>query len=75
MSAKPLSNPAADEQRQLQRACQDLVVEFDGKLSREQVQQRFEGIVHSFEGAPVRNFVPVLVNRVAREDLRRLASA
>jgi hypothetical protein len=40
-----------------------------------EVSARFDEIVHSFDGAPVRGFVPVLVGRAARERLRQVAPA
>ena len=64
-----------DETRQLQRACQDLVREFGGRLPEDAVKARFEEIVDRFRDAPVRSFVPVLAGRAAREQLRELASA
>jgi hypothetical protein len=64
-----------DEKRQLRRTCQDLVREFGDRLSEAEVQARFEEILHSFDGAPVRNFVPVLAARAARERLRAQTSA
>ena len=64
-----------DEQRQLQRTCQDLVREFGDRVDEREVQARFEEIVHSFDGAPVRSFVPVLAARAARERLRGLAAS
>lgn len=60
-----------DERRQLRRACEDLVVQFRDTLPVDAVQQRFEQVVHRFDGAPVRTFVPVLAGRAARVDLRR----
>ena len=75
MTAKPLTDPAEDEKRQLQRACDDLVLEFRERLAEEQVQARFQDVLRRFDGAPVRTFVPVLAGRAAREDLRRLATA
>jgi hypothetical protein len=29
---------------------------------------------HRFDGRPIRDFVPILVERIAKEDLRRSAS-
>ena len=62
-----------DELRQLERAREDLLREFDGRLPETEVRARFDEIVAGFEGAPVRGFVPVLAGRAARERLRRLA--
>lgn len=59
-----------DEQRQLQRTCQDLVREFGDRVPEAEVLARFEEIVHGFDGAPVRSYVPVLAGRAARERLR-----
>jgi hypothetical protein len=63
-----------DELRQIERARQDLLREFDGRLPETEVRERFDEIVAGFEGAPVRSFVPVLAGRAARERLRRLVS-
>ena len=63
-----------DEQRQLESARKALVTEFAGRVPEDQVQQRFAALVAEFEGAPVRSFVPVLVRRRAREQLRAGAS-
>ena len=64
-----------DEQRQLQRTCQDLVREFGDRIPEADVQERFSEIVHRFDGAPVRSFVPVLAGRAARQRLRELAAS
>lgn len=64
-----------DEKRQLQRTCQDLVREFGDRLPESEVQARFEQVLHAFDGAPVRSFVPVLAGRAAREQLRTLATS
>jgi hypothetical protein len=50
------------------------VQEFAGQVPEEQVEQRFAELVGQFEGAPVRGFVPVLVRRQLREQLRSTAS-
>jgi hypothetical protein len=62
-----------DEQRQLESARKALVSEFAGRVPEEQVERRFTELVGQFEGAPVRSFVPVLVRRQAREQLRSAA--
>jgi hypothetical protein len=63
-----------DEQRQLESARKALVTEFAGQVPEEQVERRFAELVSQFEGAPVRGFVPVLVRRQLREQLRAPAS-
>ncbi len=62
-----------DETRQLESARRALVAEFSGTVPAEQVEQRFAALVAEFEQAPVRSFVPVLVQRRARELLRTAA--
>jgi hypothetical protein len=59
-----------DEQRQLESARKALLTEFAGRVPVDQVERRFADLVAEFEGAPVRTFVPVLVRRRAREQLR-----
>jgi hypothetical protein len=59
-----------DEQRQLESARKALLTEFAGRVPADQVERRFADLVAEFEGAPVRTFVPVLVRRRAREQLR-----
>jgi hypothetical protein len=70
-----ITSSTDDEQRQLRRTCQDLVREFGDRVSEGEVQARFDEILHSFDGAPVRSFVPVLAARATRERLRALTSA
>jgi hypothetical protein len=69
--AAPRRDAAADEERQLEHVREDLAREFTAvpptvvdDLVREQVA--------SFHLAPVRSFVPVLVRRGARAQLRQL---
>lgn len=59
-----------DEQRQLDSARQALVAEFAGRVPADAVEQRFAELVAEFHAAPVRSFVPVLVQRRVRERLR-----
>lgn len=58
-----------DEQRQLAAARDDLVREFAGRVEAEDVQRRFARVVAGFDGAPIRTFVPVIAQRIARQDL------
>jgi hypothetical protein len=62
-----------DEARQLDSARRALVAEFAGRVPAEQVERRFSALVAEFETAPVRSFVPVLVQRRTREHLRASA--
>ena len=61
----------ADEQRHLMRVQEDLQREF-ATLPTGVVHERFAELVADFDAAPVRTFVPVLVQRRARESLRQL---
>lgn len=63
--------PRADERRHLERVQADLQREF-ASLPIEVVHGRFAELVADFDAAPVRTFVPVLVQRRARESLRQL---
>ena len=64
-----------DERRQLAAACHDLVREFGERLSETDVMAHFEQVVHEYDAAPIRTFVPVLAVRQARSQLRELAGA
>lgn len=64
-----------DEERQLQSACQDLVIEFGERLEHTDVAARFEAVVSRYDDAPIRTFVPVLAQREARAQLRELATS
>lgn len=63
-----------DERRQLDRIVADLTAEFPG-LPGDEVRRRFDALVNSFHDAPVRTFVPVLVGREVRAQLRRVVQA
>ncbi|MCU1673290.1 MAG: hypothetical protein JWN77_1403 [Frankiales bacterium] len=62
-----------DEDRQLARVEEELVREFASALTEQVVSEQLRGLVAEFAGAPVRTFVPVLAQRVARERLRALS--
>ena len=64
-----------DERRQLAAACNDLVREFGERLSETDVMAQFERVVHEYDAAPIRAFIPVLAVRQARSQLRELAGA
>ena len=63
-----------DEQRQLESARRALVSEFAGRVPADEVERRFAELTAEFAGARVRGFVPVLVQRRARERLRTLVA-
>ena len=61
-----------DELRQIERAREELLREFGGRLPEAEVRARFDEIVAGFGSAPVRTFIPVLAGRAARQRLRHL---
>ena len=64
-----------DEQRQLEHARRALVEKFAGRLPSAEVERRFGEVVRSFERAPVRAFVPLLVQSTARRQLESSAGS
>lgn len=77
MSPAPDSLPArdatADERRQIEHVREDLTREFV-TLPPEVVADKVSRQVAAFQQARVRSFVPVLVRRAARSELRELVS-
>lgn len=65
------ADPAADEARQIEHVREDLIREFAGVPARV-VETHVRKQVQHFKTAPVRSFVPVLVRRGARGELRHL---
>lgn len=63
-----------DENRQLEHARRTLIHEFSGRVPQTEVERRFTEMAQQFSSAPVRNFVPVLVLRQVREQLRHTSS-
>ena len=63
-----------DEHRQLESARRALVAEFAGRVPAADVEARFAELVEEFHAAPVRSFVPVLVQRRVRERLRSVGA-
>ncbi|MDN3352073.1 three-helix bundle dimerization domain-containing protein [Actinomadura sp. DC4] len=46
---------------------------FSDRFSPTQVDETVSSIHHRFDGRPIREFVPVLVERIARDELRHSA--
>jgi hypothetical protein len=61
-----------EEQRHLRAVEQDLLASFPS-VPADEVKRRFDAIVHDFDGAPIRDFVPVLARKRAVEQLRSVA--
>ena len=66
MDPESSSMQQSDEQRQLDRLRDELLLEFGDRLSPSVVDARFEAIVGEFEQAQVRTFIPVLARRRLR---------
>lgn len=62
-----------DERRQLEHARRALLTEFAGTRDPQLVERSFSTIVRQFDDAPIRSFVPVLVRRAVRQQLREVA--
>lgn len=57
-----------DEVRQLEVVHRDLLREYEG-VAPELVSARFAEVISSYDGAPIRTYVPVLARRQLREEL------
>ena len=69
---------SVDNQREdqaIRRAADRLVQVFTGTHSAEHVKDVMEAVHHRFDGFPVRDFVPVLVERIVRGELAAQAAA
>ncbi len=71
MSSTLKTDPATDERRQIEHVRADLVREF-AAVPEKVVDAQVSFDLKRFASAPVRSFVPVLVRRAAREQLRHL---
>lgn len=71
-ASDPLEAPraAGDEQRQLAATERALVQEFGPLLGEDRVRTQVQDVVELYDGAPVRAYLPVLVERQARQRLR-----
>ena len=62
------------EQHALGQVTDRLAESFAGRFSPAQVGEKVSTIHHRFDGRPIREFVPVLVERIARDELRHSTS-
>jgi hypothetical protein len=58
------------ERHALDQVTDRLSRSFAGRFSPSQVDRAVSSVHHRFDGRPIREFVPVLVERIAREELR-----
>jgi len=61
------------ERHALDQVTDRLTRTFADRFSPSQVDQAVSSIHHLFDGRPIREFVPVLVERMARDELRHAA--
>jgi len=58
-----------DDQAQIDSLVVDLTKEFDGRVGSERIRQEVMRIYGRFTASPIRQYVPVLTRRMAREEL------
>ena len=63
-------SPSPMEARELERVEQRLMAEFTPELPPYIVSHVLHGVIDSWAGARVRQFIPLLTERYAREQLR-----
>ncbi len=76
-ASRPATTPEFErlnEARELERVVTRLQDSYP-TLAPEQVRTAVSVAVHAFDGAPVRHFVPLLVERMARESLTYVRDA
>lgn len=66
-------DPTTRERQAMREVVHRLVRSFADSVPPEQVTRTVTTVHHRFDGKPVRDFVPVLVERFAREELRSSA--
>lgn len=59
------------EKAAMRHVTQRLTKDFGARYSPEQISQTIETAHHRFDHKPIRDFVPILVERIARQELRR----
>lgn len=64
------ADPAVREQQAMHEVTDRLVESFADTRSTDQVARTVTKIHHRFDDRPIRDFVPVLVERYARQELR-----
>jgi hypothetical protein len=59
------------ERQALDQVTDRLATSFAGRRSPRQVDQTVTAVHHRFDGRPIRDFVPILVERIAKEELAK----
>lgn len=68
-----MSADTVRERHALDQVSHRLSESFGDRFSPDQVDEKVSTIHHRFDGSPIREFVPVLVERIARDELRHSA--
>ena len=66
-----MSGDTLKERNALEQVTDRLTKSFADRYSPTQVVQAVDSIHHRFDGRPIRDFVPVLVERMVRDELRQ----
>jgi hypothetical protein len=64
---------ALDDEAQIESLVVDLTREFGDLVEHEKVRDEVMSVYRRFDKAPIRQYVPVLTRRIAREELRKAA--
>jgi hypothetical protein len=64
------SGLALDDQAQIESLVVDLTKEFENAVGSDKIRDEVISDYQRFDKAPIRQFVPVLTRRIAREELR-----
>ena len=61
---------ALDDQAQIESLVFDLTREFENAVGSDKIPDEVMSVYQRFDKAPIRQFVPVLTRKIAREELR-----
>ena len=64
------SGLALDDQAQIESLVVDLTKEFRNAVGSDKIRDEVKSVYQRFDKAPIRQFVPVLTRKIAREELR-----
>jgi len=67
--------PHLDEDGQLRTVKVALQQKFAGQVPEETIARELDEGLHAFDGAPVRSFIPVLLQKRVTERLRQISPA
>jgi hypothetical protein len=61
---------ALDDQAQIESLVFDLTREFENAVGLDKIRDEVMSVYQRFDKAPIRQFVPVLTRKIARDELR-----